>query len=488
MNFALLGDDPAVLPLVRAIARHPDHRIDCAALAGALERELSRIAPGLQILPGWDRILTAGEVESVIICGTDTSILEGAKQIAAAGKPLVIYPQGTQGSTWIYELGLIRDEGRTSIVPVFADRLRPSFRLLREAIDSELLGRLLYLQIDREIVPAQTADGPALLTRGEVEDALLRDVDLLRSLGGDYGRVSAVNSGVVGDRVAAAAATLMGEGRPEATWTVHGSSEGPSWKLVVAGEKGEISLTAEEKAPDWSLRTERISLPDRSDATAFDEGERVLQSLTKGPREVSYAANWNDLVRGFEIVDASRASVRRRRAIDLHLETTSERNIFKSHMTAVGCLLLTFTLVGVVFLLLVMPLFDARSRPQLEAQRANAIIRVTDFAPATATLNVKGTVHVRQIAARMEEGRFPVLIAEIRGADGRRLSERRRDVVIAQLKKEGVKDATERTQVGPIVGEWYPQVLQFVRVLAFLPLGLFLILQAFVLLTRPATK
>lgn len=95
---------------------------------------------------------------------------------------------------------------------------------------------------------------------------------------------------------------------------------------------------------------------------------------------------------------------------------------------------------------------------------------------------------MRRIASRMEEGRFPLLIAEIRGADGRRLSERRRDAVIAQLKKEGVKDAAERTQVGPIVGEWYPHVLQFVRVLAFLPLGLFLILQAFVFLTRPATK
>ena len=186
---------------------------------------------------------------SVLVCGTDASILEGAKQIAAAGKPLVIFPQGRQGSTWIYELGLIRDEGRTSIVPVFADRLRPTFRLLQETIDSGLLGRVLYLQIDREIVPTQTAEGPALLTRGEVEDALLRDVDLLRGLGGDYGRVSAVNSGVVGDRIAAAAATLMGEGRPEATWTVHGSSEGPSWKLVVAGEKGEISLTADGESP-----------------------------------------------------------------------------------------------------------------------------------------------------------------------------------------------------------------------------------------------
>ena len=189
MNFALLGDDPAVLPLVRAIALQQEHQIVWAVLAGSLERELNRIAPGMQFLPGWDRLLTAGDVNSVIVCGTDSSILEGAKQIAAAGKPLVIYPQGTQGSTWIYELGLIRDEGHTRIAPVFADRLRPSFSLLRQTIDSGLIGRVLYLQIDREIVPTQTAEGPALLTRGEVEDALLRDVDLLRELGGDYGRV-----------------------------------------------------------------------------------------------------------------------------------------------------------------------------------------------------------------------------------------------------------------------------------------------------------
>ncbi len=186
MNFALLGDDPAVLPLVRALPVIPTAGLTARPSPVRSSANCLRIAPGLQVLPGWDRILTAGGVDSVIVCGTDASILEGAKQIAAAGKPLVIYPQGTQGSTWIYELGLIRDEGRTSIVPVFADRLRPTFRLLQETIDSGLLGRVLYLQIDREIVPTQTAEGPALLTRGEVEDALLRDVDLLRGLGGDY--------------------------------------------------------------------------------------------------------------------------------------------------------------------------------------------------------------------------------------------------------------------------------------------------------------
>lgn len=497
MNFALLGDGAAVLPLVRAIARHQRHRIDCAALVGSLEREIARSAPGLRVLPGWDRILTAGNVDAVIVCGADPAVLEGAKQLAAAGLPLVIYPRGDQGSTWVYELGLIRDEGRTTLVPVFSDRLRPTFRTLKETVDSGALGRLLYLQLDREIVAQASDDGPALLTRDQIEDGFLHDVDLLRSLGGDYTRVSAVHSGVVGDRIAAAAATLLGEQLPEATWTAHGSAGGPGWKLVVACEKGEVIVIADGtghgaretgEPPAWSVRTERVAVPQLTGVAEFDEGQCVLDSLEAGGRETSRAADWTDLVRAFEVVDAARSSARRRRAVDLHLETTSERNIFKSQMTAVGCLLMTFTLFGVVFLLLVMPLFDVRSRTQIDAARAGAIVRPTDFAPATATLNAKGTAHVRKLAARMEEDRFPVLIAESKGPDGRRLSERRRDAVVALLSKEGVKGGAERTQIGPVVGEWYPRALQIVRVLAFLPLALFLVLQALVFLARPATK
>ena len=62
----------------------------------------------------------------------------------------------------------------------------------------------------------------------------------------------------------------------------------------------------------------------------------------------------------------------------------------------------------------------------------------------------------------MDEGRFPILIAEYKGADGRHLAERRRDAVVAALKKDGVKGAAERTQIGPVVGEWYPFALEFV--------------------------
>jgi hypothetical protein len=488
MNFALLGDDRAVLPLVRAVARSQEHHVECAAMIGPLERELLRAAPGLRMLPSWDRILIGNEVDAVIVSGHEPEMLEGAKQVAAAGKPLIILPRASQGSTWIYELGLIRDEGHVSLIPVFIDRLRPTLHSLREAIDSGSLGRLLYLQIDREVVPEQSHGGAALLTKDQVADALLHDVDLLRCLGGDYGRVSAVHSGVVDDRVAAAATTLMGENLPEATWTCRGSADRAEWKLVIAGEKGEVTIAADGEAGEWVVRTDRVSLPELAGVTAFDEGEAVLASLTAGENPTPRAARWSDLIRAFEVVDGARSSVRRRRAIDLHLETTSERNLFKSHMTAAGCLMLTFTLVGVVFLLLVMPLFDVRSRTQIEAQRAGAIVRATDFAPATAALNEQGSDHVHKIAARLDEGRFPILIAEYKGADGRHLAERRRDAVVAVLAKGGAKGAAERTQIGPVIGEWYPVALEIVRVLAFLPLGVFLVLQVLVVLARPATK
>jgi predicted dehydrogenase len=498
MNFALLGDDPAVLPLVRAIARHQQHRIEVAAMIGPLERELLRSAPGVRVLPSWDRLLTAGNIDIVLVCGVAEATLEAAKQIAAAGMRLVIFPRSGQGSTWIYELGLIRDEGRTSLAPVFDDRLRPIFQVLHETIDSGALDRILYLQIDREIVAQPTDGGPPLLTRDQLEDALLHDVDLLRCLGGDYTRVSAVHSGKVADRIAAAGVTLLGDQLPEATWTARGSAAGPRWKLVVAGEKGEITVTAIGEPAQWSIDDPQRRMQSTThegihngtliEREGFGDASQILQSI-EGPTATTLrAAEWIDLVRAFEVVDAARSSVRRRRAIDLHLETTSERNIFKSQMTAVGCLLLTFTLLGVVFLLLVMPLFDVRSRMQIEADRANAIIRATDFAPATATVNSRGSKHLRELAARMEGNRFPILIAESKGPGGRQLSERRRDAVVAVLKEEGAKEVAERTQIGPVVGEWYPQVLQVVRILAFAPLALFLALQVLVFLTRPATK
>ena len=49
----------------------------------------------------------------------------------------------------------------------------------------------------------------------------------------------------------------------------------------------------EDKTADWNLRTERVALPEWAKVTPFDEGTRVLQSLT---RKSSYPACWSDLI------------------------------------------------------------------------------------------------------------------------------------------------------------------------------------------------
>jgi predicted dehydrogenase len=508
MNFALIGDDPEILPLVSAIAARPTNRLECAALVGELASELRSIAPAIRLLPRWDAILTAGQIDAVLVCGSDDAILEAARQLAAAGNPLMILPRSAQGSTWIYELSLIRDEGNAWIVPIFVDRALPGFERIRAAIDAGALGRPLYLRIDREMQTAADTGHPGL-SKVALEDALLHDADLLRSLGGDYSRVTAGLSGAVDDRVAAAAITLSGEGLPEATWMVRGTTSPSRFNLVIAGERGEIAVTAASDPPAWSVRTERVTLPDFDESLWTDDGsaaldsiERLLARRAEGNRPAvsssanlrashsdrSDAAAWTDLVRAFEVVDAARVSVRRRRAIDLHSETASERNLFKSQMTALGCLTLTLTLVGVLFLLLLMPMLDARSRDQIEAERAGSIVRRDEFKPQSAELNESGIEHLHRLVPPMGGTRFPVLVETSPSSDDRALNEKRHDVVVDTLKKRGVDDAPQRTQVVPIVGEWYPQALRFVRVLVFAPLALFLVLQFFVFLTRPGAR
>ena len=86
----------------------------------------------------------------------------------------------------------------------------------------------------------------------------------------------------------------------------------------------------------------------------------------------------------------------------------------------------------------------------------------------------------------MNGERFPVLVEQSPAPGDGDLDRRRRDAVVTELKQKGEQDAADRTQVGPVVGQWYPLVLRIVRILAFAPLALFLLLQVMLFLTRPS--
>ena len=87
----------------------------------------------------------------------------------------------------------------------------------------------------------------------------------------------------------------------------------------------------------------------------------------------------DELVDLVETFAAILESARRRRAIDLHHEPTSERTVFKSQMAAVGCLLLLLTLLGLVVLLVLGAVLDPTGTRGGRAEQVGFLLKDDAF-------------------------------------------------------------------------------------------------------------
>lgn len=341
MNLALLGDDPAIWPLLARLFDSPKHRLVAASLCGTLQSRLEAARPTVRITDRWDEFLVGGTVDAVLVASGSPSVLEAARRLAAEGKPLLLAPQGGQ-TAFIYELSLVRDEARTPLAPLFLLRYETALEAARARAAAGDFGRILHLKWERTW-PVDPAGGLPLLTPDDVENALLGDADLLRQLGGNYDRVTALQSGVVDGKAAAVTVTLAGDGLPEATWNLTAVAASSTGDPAMIGPTGDWTLTLNGAAGQHTAES-RSSTPGIE--RLFDAFEEAVRGTPAGP-------SWNDLLRASETVDAARRSLSRRRTIDLHFETTSERSQFKTQMTAIGCSVLVLTLALVLLLMLI---------------------------------------------------------------------------------------------------------------------------------------
>jgi predicted dehydrogenase len=389
MKFALLGDDPAVLPLVRAIVAHPQHALTHAAFLGdASAAELLARQPSLRLLRHWDELLSGDSADAIIVAGYDEELLEGAKKLAAEGRAILLSPHVAQDSTFVYELALIRDDSPVTLFPILPLRVHPHVCRLAALIESAQLGTILHLQMDRELQTAP-ASPAALISLRAADQALLKDGDLLRTLGGNFDQVTALRSGsmlpgrqaeaaaksrgaarhapqssgrsesvLLTESIAAATVSLAGNGCPQATWSIRGAADPTHWKLTVTGEKGVAVLTGAETPLSLRLEVNGADVSEQGAPTDEELGGLLLERFEAAAAGENIHPDWTDVTRAFEIVDASHRSVKRRRTIDLYFEETSERTIFKTQMTAIGCGVLTFTLLGMLLYLALAGMFD----------------------------------------------------------------------------------------------------------------------------------
>jgi len=499
MNFALLGDDRTVLPLIRAIASNAEHDVRYVVASNDVVSELLRADPKTRRAGSWDELLSVEDVDVVIIAGADAEILEGAKQLAANGKGLIVFPDASQGSTWIYELSLVHDDTGVVLFPAFIARSHQQVRQIRKMLDEGIIGNVLHIRMERAAQISERTGSAALLAAGDIEGNFLPDVDLLRFLGGSYNRVTALYSGQTSDGIASATITLGGEGLPEAVWLIQPSPAAAQYTLQIVGSTGRLTLTGGDalsipQLETDGLETDGINLVAESDTTGASElaiGNKLLQQFITANEGQATDPDWTDLTRAFEICDGVRRSIRRRRTIDLHFESTSERNQFKTQMTAIGCGLLSVTLFSLIFVLLAGTLVDPRDHLEVRAQRAGSIVLRNDFIDDSAEVDAKTEKRLEQIAPRLEQGSFMVLVEQSADSSTDQansdLDTARRDAVVTLLKRFGAKDADKRTVIQKLSGRGFQILMTVARTFVFLPLVIFLLLQLLVFVARPST-
>jgi hypothetical protein len=169
--------------------------------------------------------------------------------------------------------------------------------------------------------------------------------------------VTASRSGDAVQGYSQASVTFDGDAVPQAVWTATATSAEVDFRLTLSGDNGTAVLEGNPEAAFLRLTLQVKGAPATSEERTDEAGEWLLErfvaSAGSGANPQTAAPNslWDELARAVELVEAAQRSVRRRRTIDVYFETPSERSLFKTQMTAVGCSLIVLTLLAVVLYL-----------------------------------------------------------------------------------------------------------------------------------------
>ena len=360
MNFALLGDDRSAWPVARAIVANPQHRLLAATCLGSVEHELRDSFGDVRVLAGWEELVAEPKLDAALICGSQPTVLEGARHLAADGIPLIVFPQADQGINFAYELTLIRDQEKTFLFPVLPGRFSPAVKRLRQLISAEELGLIQLIGIDHPCEQSDEHTTGLWLTGASLHRSLLHDALLLRSMAGEYHQITCLSAGTTETGFSQATVTLKGRKVPEAIGNYQPSGSANSgWKVRIQADRGAAELTADSAGQGWTLTINgKVAVADAQAEEETASGNEVLSQFEQARQGATSASSWSEVVWGFDLLDAANRSVKKRRTIDLHFEMPSERAAFKSQMTAIGCGVLSLTLVLAIGLLIVGALFS----------------------------------------------------------------------------------------------------------------------------------
>ncbi len=505
MNFAVIADDASFSRLSSMVSQWQGELV---AVGGAIGRE--RIPPGVRVW-GDLRLETPEGVEVVLASGAESSIPSVTPTLVRRGLAVWLIPEAVLGSEFVYAQIPLDEEFPDQLWAVWPLRQTPAVVKLKRQLATGDLGAVLHLQMER------TNSGGASFAPATAEAAWLHDADLLRSLaGGDYRRVTAIHSGLSAQGISTASVGLSGEGVPDAMWAFRGGAASRA-ELTVTTERGASVLLWEgDSAPTLTINCHPVELPSlvgrarllpsREPGTASTSGNSesvVFRSAKERPfteRKATILEEqfpdgvtpWSEAVRAFDLLDAARRSLVRRRTVELQFESTSERSQFKTHMTTVGCGLLLYTMFGLIALLFVGRMFDPRDTQQKQSEVAGFVLTEEAFtevfdAEEFHQLTPQGQETLTGIIENYQRRSATILI-EGEPQPAHSLGNQRRTFVIRELTAAQLKDLEVRTLVRPLRGIWFKRGMIAGWLVLFLPLGIFLAIQLLIGVTPRVTR
>ncbi len=327
MRFSVIGDLPDAALFIKSIVDSSEHTLGAVHLHGALEDYLQpRFPPNARRVSTPEDVLIAADTDAVIVAESQhDDSMRLVRQASQADCHVVVIPPQELSTAYSYEIHLLLDESRCGIVVLTGGWYLPAELAAWTPVIDCQLG-----------LPSISGD-PA------TANTLMHAIDASAAMGFANSQVTVlgINNDRLPDdncRIVLAGCGADGRTRPAMTLNCsHAADHG-----CVQGRSSEQSIN------------ERIVLPGLTDVlpgdVAMSLSTIVVQRLTDA---AACQIAMEQFSRTLQVVSAVDKSIRRRRTVDVYVDELTERSVFKTQMTAIGCGLLTWLMLGMIGYLLI---------------------------------------------------------------------------------------------------------------------------------------
>lgn len=480
MKFAAIASDDAILPVLQAIQALEHGEVQHVwGENDDVRSQMQTLAPNAADLYGWDELLEKKSVDYVVVAGVSDSVLTAAKQLLQAGNRILVVVSTSADAARIFDYTALWQEAPDRLLPIFSSGVDGISQEVLQQFDEEKFGKLWKINFQRTIKEKKTAEN---LTLDIAQHWFLQDCAWIRKIDPQANLVTMTTTGPDPEKPVQVNIRLTGEQALDTEWSISTGSEA-SWHLEFVGEQGKVSLQCQDNQQLQIEPANAVSLA-AHDNFLIEDIKSQLELLENGEQVL----DWTDLIKLGEFGATANRSLLKRRTYPVHFEEASERSQFKSQMAAIGCGALLWAMFGMITLLAVGAVADPRDREYLTSSSADYVIWRHEFSNAEEShLSEMVEDHLSKIAASWSSTSPVLIIEEAEDSTDAvdNINQERANSVRHQLIELGVKDPASRIIVRSIEGQWFETAMLLGWIIVFLPVGLVLVAQSLLVISRP---